>query len=115
MATFSPPATDRCPTDYVPLGPGGNDRYYPAAQPLRRLMGRYRGSLRAPNVFKLVNGTYTTSQPWEAIPGTLIAFTYLGSHTYPVTDAEATALTAAGFGAGVDSTDAFTSTFTPEF
>lgn len=97
MATFSPPATDRCPSDYV----GGNDPYVPALAPLRRLLGRYAGNLRAPNVYKLVAGGYTTSQPWEDTPGSVIAVTYLGSHTYEVTSAEAAALTAAGFGAGV--------------
>lgn len=72
-------------------------------------MGRYRGNLKAPNVFRLTalgasqNGgvTYTTSQPWEGEPGSVISFVYYGSATYTVTDAEAAALTAAGFGAGV--------------
>jgi hypothetical protein len=109
-ATFSPPATDRCPTDYVPAGPAGQDRYYPSALPLRRLLGRYRGELRAPNVFRLTtaaaalynNGVlYTTTQLYDNPPGSVIDYTYLGSHTYTVTDAEATALTAAGFGAGI--------------
>lgn len=106
MPTFAPPATDTCPTDYV----GGNDPYYPASQPLRTLMGRYRGELRAPNVYKLTdagaaaNGGsyYTTEQPYDwPTQGTIIAFTYYGGHTYDITSAEATALTAAGYGAGV--------------
>lgn len=101
MPSFSPPATDRCPTDYLPAGPAGQDRYYPSSLPLRRLLGRYRGELRAPNVFKLVAGGYTTSQPYDSPPGSVIAYTYLGSHTYTVTSAEAAALTAAGFGAGI--------------
>jgi hypothetical protein len=66
-------------------------------------MGRYRGELRAPNVFKLVDGSYTTTQPYDwPYAGAVIAFTYYGSHTYTVTQAEADALTAAGFGAGVE-------------
>jgi len=102
---FCPPATERLPTDYVPVGPGGNDRYYPAALPLRRLMGRYRGELRAPNVFKLTalgqsqNGgqMYTTDQPYDNPQGSIIAFTYLGSHCYPVTAEEAVLLELAGY------------------
>lgn len=101
MPTFFPPVTDRCPTDYIPAGPGGNDVYYPSALPLRRLYGRYRGELRAPNVFKLVDGSYTTEQPYDNPPGSVIAYTYLGSHTYEVTADEAAALTAAGYGDGI--------------
>ena len=101
MPSFSPPATDRTPSDYVPRGPAGNDRYYPSPWPIRKLMARYRGMPKAPNVFKLVDGTYTTAQPYEAQPGSVIAYVYLGSHTYEVTQAEADALTAAGFGAGI--------------
>lgn len=100
--------TDRCPTDYVPAGPGGNDPYYPSSLPLRRLLGRYRGELRAPNVYKLVAGGYCddgptgTGQPYDwPYQGAVIAFTYYGSHTYTITQAEANALTAAGYGAGV--------------
>jgi hypothetical protein len=101
MVAFSPPATDRVPTDYVPVGPAGNDRYYPSPLPLRKLYGRYRGELRAPNIFKLVDGTYTTAQPYDNPPGSVIAYTYLGSHMYDVSVTEAAALTAAGFGSGV--------------
>ncbi len=99
--TFSPPATDRCPSDYIPRGPGGNDRWFPSPQPIRTLMGRYRGNLKAPNVFKLVAGGYTTAQPWEDEPGSVISVVYYGAHTYEVSQAEADALTAAGFGAGI--------------
>lgn len=97
MALFTPPATDTVTTDYV----GGNDIYFPVGPPLRRLLGRYRGELRAPNVFKLVAGGYTTAQPYDNPPGSVISYTYLGSHSYDVSTAEAALLTAAGFGAGV--------------
>jgi hypothetical protein len=86
------------PADYV----DGTDRYYPADPLIRRLWGRFRQPGRAPNVFKLVDGTYTTQQPYDwPTQGAVIAFVYYGAHTYQVTQAEADALTAAGFGAGV--------------
>jgi hypothetical protein len=112
MPTFCPPVTDRVPTDYV----GGNDRYYPAAAPLRRLMGRYLGSLRAPNVYKITAAYQATydlpnlyvddgptgfGQPYDNPPGSAIDTVYYGSHCVPVTQAEADALTAAGYGAGI--------------
>lgn len=97
MPSFSPPVTDTVPADYV----GGNDPYYPVEPALRRLWGRFHQPGRAPNVFKLVDGTYTTAQPYDNPPGSVIAFVYYGAHTYDVTSAEAAALTAAGFGAGV--------------
>lgn len=100
-ALFTPPATDRCPSDYVPSDPSGDDPWFPSPWPIRKLMQRYQGNLRAPNVFKLVAGGYTTTQPWEQEPGTVIAYTYYGSHTYEVSDDEAAALTAAGFGSGI--------------
>lgn len=98
MPTFTPPVTDSVPADYI----GGNDPYYPAHPLIRRLWGRFHQAGRAPNVFKLVDGTYTTTEPYDwPYQGAVIAFTYLGSHTYPITQAEANALTAAGFGSGV--------------
>lgn len=98
MATFTPPVTDTVPADYI----AGNDPWFPADRLLRRLWGRFHQPGRAPNVFKLVDGTYTTTQPYDwPYQGAVIAFTYYGAHTYDVTAAEAAALTAAGFGAGV--------------
>lgn len=98
MPTFTPPATDVVPADYI----GGNDPWFPVPQVLRTLWGRYRQPSRAPNVYKLVDGSYTTAEPYDwPYQGAVIAFTYMGSHTYPVTQAEADALTAAGYGAGV--------------
>jgi hypothetical protein len=111
MPTFTPPATDRCPTDYI----GGNDRFYPAEQPLRKLLGRYRGELRAPNVYKLTtaaqaiyggdtyidDGPTGKGQPYDNPPGSLIAYVYYGSHIYDITTDEAAALTSAGYGAGI--------------
>lgn len=98
MPTFTPPVTDTVPADYV----GGNDRFYPSEPALRRLWGRFRQPGRAPNVFKLVDGTYTTVQPYDwPYQGAVIDTVYYGAHTYTVSQAEADALTAAGFGAGV--------------
>ena len=112
MPSFSPPATDVVPADYV----GGTDPYYPASKPLRTLWGRFRQPAKAPNVYKLTalgssqfgGATYVSDgpggvgQPYDwPFQGAVIAFTYYGAHTYPVTQAEADALTAAGFGSGV--------------
>jgi hypothetical protein len=54
------------------------------------------------NVFKLLDGTYTEQQPalWDQID-----LVYYGGHTYEVTSAEAAALTAAGYGADITSSD----------
>ena len=115
MANFSPPATDKVPVDYIPPVPAGNDPYFPSAWPIRRLMQRYRGELRAPNVYKLTalgqsqyggsvyvdDGPTGKGQPYDNPPGSLIDTVYYGSHTYQISAAEASALTAAGYGAGV--------------
>lgn len=97
MPTFQCAETVPLPTDYI----GGPDRFFPSPQPLRTLMGRFLPNRQAVNVFKLVAGGYTTQQPYEGEPGSVISYTYLGSHTYTISQAEADALTAAGFGAGV--------------
>lgn len=123
MPIFAPPATERCPPDYIPPGPAGQDRFYPSPLPIRKLMGRYRGELRAPNVFKLTQAAadsfndgvlYTTQQPYEDTPGSVIAYTYLGGHSYEVTASEALLLANAGYGDAVTgvfpATDLFPST-----
>lgn len=53
---------------------------------------------RGVNVFKLVDGSYTETQPTDY---TLIAVWYMGGHSYPISASEAAALTAAGYGANI--------------
>lgn len=80
----------------------------------RRLMGYFPPAPRGRNVWVLPDGTFTEVQPWplvsvaEANQGVLpigdtttvatYVFVYLGGHEYPLSDAEAAALTAAGYG-----------------
>jgi hypothetical protein len=72
-----------------------------------RLFRFYPPLDRGINVYKMPDGTYTQSQPMylsnpDAQNLTDIAqmpvATYYGGHSYQVSDAEATALTAAGYG-----------------
>lgn len=51
---------------------------------------------RGRNIYKLVNGAYTEYQPGDM---DTVAVLYHGGHIHPVTDDEAAALTAAGYGA----------------
>lgn len=51
---------------------------------------------RGKNVWKLVNGTYTENEPADISDYTTL---YLGGHIHTITAAEATSLTAAGYGA----------------
>ena len=90
MPTFTPPATERLPVDYF----GDNDKYFPSDALLRRLMRHYQGNLRAPNVYKLTDGSYTTAQPADEDS---ISTVYLGSHTYVISEDAAAALVAAGY------------------
>lgn len=83
MATFIPPQR-------------GN-RGWPDVAPFKYLTAASSPPWSA-NVFKLTNGTYTEQQPTDP---TTIAITYYGGHEYPVTAAEAAALTAAGYGANI--------------
>ena len=57
----------------------------------------HRGD-RGRNVFKLTDNSYTESQPGDA---TTISITYHGGHTHTVSAAEATLLTAAGYGSNL--------------
>ena len=64
--------------------------------------------VRCANVFKLLDGTYTETQPvsnapftagWELLDTTVgDGGVYYGGHSYTVSAAEAAALTAAGYG-----------------
>lgn len=83
----------------------------------RRLFGFYKPHQRGINVWKLADGTYTQDQPWPLVTPqdakegvlpigtTATAVTYLivyyGGHSYQVSDAEAAALTAAGYGSNL--------------
>jgi len=53
---------------------------------------------RGHNVFKLTDGSYTEVQPSDM---TTVDIEYLGAHIHTVTDAEAAALTAAGYSANI--------------
>ena len=81
---FRPPATDVYP---------GGDRL---GEGVTNRLGTYYKDLRAPNIYKLTDGTYTTVDPRGA---DLIAKIYLGSHANFLTDQEVADLTAAGYGA----------------
>jgi hypothetical protein len=65
----------------------------PAAKALFR---HYRPVVTGRNVFILTDGTVTETQPW---PYETVARVLMGGLAEPVTDAEATLLTAAGYAA----------------
>ena len=89
MPTFRPPATKKTPTVF-PLGtPGQTKGQYFARR-------RFSGHLTGTNVYRLTDGTITEAQPWDQ---DTIARIYFGGHIEPITDAESTALTDAGYGA----------------
>ena len=60
---------------------------------------------RGVNVFKLLDGTYTESQPFSNEPfragWELVDTVYYGGHSYEVDAAEVAALTAAGYAANI--------------
>jgi len=61
----------------------------------RQFWSHYRGPTVGVNLFKLTDGTYTEAQPDDSAT---VAVWYLGGREYTVTDGEAAALTAAGYG-----------------
>lgn len=67
--------------------------------PESRLLGRIPSGERGRNVYRLIDGTYTENQPatFEEI-----AVTYFGGHNNSITAEEAVALTAAGYGAYIE-------------
>ncbi len=81
---FRPPATDFY---------RGGDRL---GEGVDNRLGTYYKDVRAPNIYKLTNGTFTIIDPRGA---DLIAKIYLGSHANFLTDQEVADLTAAGYGA----------------
>lgn len=60
------------------------------------LLRHFQSMPRGRNVYRLINGTFTENEPSDM---SLVATTYLGGHNNEITDAEAAALTAAGYGA----------------
>lgn len=103
--SFTPPTEDSVPAVYL-----GRDSYRPVPVLSQRLFRHYPQRTAGVNIYKLVDGSYTTTQPYPYIdasvqpgqPGdTTVLITYLGGHSYEVSDAEAAALTAAGYGANI--------------
>lgn len=92
MPNFQPPTEDTVSPVY--LAP---DKYYPVPPLSQKLFRHYGSRTKGRNVWKLTNGTYTEVQPLD--PDT-VAVIYHGGHIYVVSDAEATALTAAGYTVG---------------
>ncbi len=68
-------------------------------------LGRYYTLQRGVTVLKNQDGTYTTKVSPTQDELAAAAFAYRGGYVYTLTDAEVTALTAAGFGAYIESKD----------
>ena len=80
---FRPPANDDFPwASYRDTSPAG------------RLFSRTPNGLRAKNVYKLVDGTFTTVDPRD---DTRVVRIYLGGHVNEVSAAEKADLVAAGY------------------
>jgi hypothetical protein len=94
IKVFYPPVTDTYPPIYL-VQP---DAYRPVPDTSQRLFSHYKPRPASRNVYWLVDGTFTTTQPWETEPGTVIKRTYFGAHYNPVTPAEEQALRDSGFG-----------------
>ena len=78
-------------------------RTYPFAERLSeeapdRLFSHTPQGIRAKNLYRLSDGTYTTTDPRRP---ELITRTYYGGHDIFLTDEEVTELTAAGYGASI--------------
>ena len=124
LSFFTPPTDDIVPPIYTPEN---NDPYYPVHPTAQRLMRHYRNQTRGRNIFKMSDGTFLDSQINGTPPNMIqpptdpyaVAFyeqgggiveqkffqvpyvvrTYYGGSKNPITPAEATALTNAGYGA----------------
>jgi hypothetical protein len=89
MATFQPPRRTTVPA----VGPDTPSwQRKPAIWNVSGLIPRHA------NVWKLLDGTYTETQPYDL---TTVAVTYYGGHVYSVSSSEAAALTAAGYAADI--------------
>jgi hypothetical protein len=84
MPTFTPPLKD------------GEPRHTKGRHPGDMLMRHYRSHPTGTNVWKVVGDIYTERQPDD--PDTVLVL-YYGGHVHEVSDDEAAALTAAGYGA----------------
>lgn len=89
MPTFTGP-TQTGRAFAPPAPPAGTE---PAAMALFR---HYGALTEGRNVFIMTNGAVTETDP---IDWSLVAHALWGAHVEPITDAEATLLTAAGYGA----------------
>lgn len=86
---FGPVTLTRSPVDLDPVEAARN--------PLgNRLMRHYGGQPEGVNVYILTSGAVTQDDPVDL---SLVAHTLWGGHVEPITAAEATLLTAAGYGA----------------
>lgn len=95
MATFTPP-TDNFVVPIV-VGDVSNNVFLSKEEKIANHLGAHiHPSGRGRNVFLLTSGTYTERQPSDY---STISKVYYGGHANDITDAEATALTAAGYGA----------------
>ena len=84
MATFTPP-TDELVRWADPFNKAIEHKLFRFLTP----------GARGRNVFKLTDSSYTENQPGDM---TTVLTTYHGGHTHTVSAAEATLLTAAGYG-----------------
>lgn len=95
MATFTPP-TDNFVIPAI-IGDVTNNVYLSKEERIANRLGTHiHASGRGRNVFLLISGAFTERQPSDY---TTISKVYYGGHANDITDAEATALTAAGYGA----------------
>jgi hypothetical protein len=95
MATFTPP-TDNFVVPVI-VGDVSNNVFLSKEEKMANLLGSHiQASGRGRNVFLLTSGTFTERQPSDY---TTISKVYYGGHANNITDSEATALTAAGYGA----------------
>ena len=80
MATFRPPT---------------DDVVYWAESYESGIMSYLKPGRRGRNVFKMTDGSFTESQPFD---DSLVAHTYHGGHIHPLTAQEETDLRTAGYG-----------------
>lgn len=92
MAVFNPPTDDVVPPVYL----SWPDHYRPVPRLSQRLFRHYKPRARGRNVYLLVGGTVTETQPADM---STVSKIFYGGHVEPVNDAEVTILTAAGYGA----------------
>lgn len=123
MATFTPPTDDIVPPIYMPE----EDPWFPVPKVMNRLMRHFRNQTRGRNIFLMSDGTYLDSQINGTPPNMIqpptdpyaraiyesggatveqdffqtpyVVRTYYGGVANPITAAEVTALTTAGYGA----------------